>query len=133
MKRLIFSGKLSLLLLGLGLWSGGAVAQTFTTLDYPVGIDTQLNGIDGNNIVGTANALPGGFLYNGSIFTGIADPLGVSGEGEPMAISGNNIVGSYADSGGTGHVYLYGNSGFWVYGIVGITGALPQTPGFLEA
>jgi hypothetical protein len=87
---------------------GGTIQFQYTTLDYPGGFDTQLNGIDGNNIVGNDGSLPGGFLYNGSTFTQIVDPLGVSGE--PMAISGNNIVGWYTDSGGTGHTYLYNGS-----------------------
>jgi len=107
MKRLIFSGRLSLLLLGLGLWSGGAIAQTYITLDYPNGGGTELFGIDGTNIVGTANSLPGGFLYNGSTFTSIADPLAGAQGSCPFGISGTNIVGQYYDSSSRSHVFLY--------------------------
>ncbi|MGO9114454.1 MAG: PEP-CTERM sorting domain-containing protein [Thermoguttaceae bacterium] len=107
MKRLMFFGSLSLLLLGLGLWTGAAVAQTGITLDYPNGGGTVLYGVDGTNIVGTANSLPGGFLYNGSTFTGIADPLAGTLGSSPIGISGNIIVGQYYDSSDFSHGFVY--------------------------
>ena len=62
MERLTSNRMLLLFAFGVGLWSARALAQTFTTLDYPNGGGTLLYGIDGSNIVGTATFLPGGFL-----------------------------------------------------------------------
>jgi hypothetical protein len=110
MKGMASCGTL-LFVFGLSLWSGPADAQTFITLDYPGGIDTQLNGIDGNNIVGSSS-LPNGFLYNGSTFTEIADPLGVNAT-TPLGISGGTIVGTYnaaTPSSGYNHGFLYNES-----------------------
>jgi hypothetical protein len=107
MNRLISFGKLPLLMLGLGFCSGAAVAQTYITLDYPGGFGTVLSGVDGNNIVGTDNSLPGGFLYNGSTFTSISDPLAGSQGTSPAGISGNNVVGCYYDPTGNLHGFIY--------------------------
>ncbi len=76
------------------LWSGSAIAATFTTFDYPGGNQTELTGIDGGNIVGYDNSLPGGFLYNGSTFTPIDGPAGAYSP-EPQGISGSNVIGIY--------------------------------------
>ncbi len=52
MERLTRFGKLALVMLGLGFWSGAAVAQAVITLDFPVGWNTVATGIDGNYVVG---------------------------------------------------------------------------------
>ncbi len=82
-------------------------AQAVITLDYPGSGRTDLYGIDGNNIVGDADNLPGGFLYNGSSFTSINDPLAGPYGSEPHGISGNTVVGSYYDSRDVLHGFTY--------------------------
>jgi hypothetical protein len=61
---------------------------------------THANGISGNLIVGdyigTANPLSHGFIYNGSTYTTLDDPLGLSGYGTYVTgVDGNLIVGYY--------------------------------------
>ena len=49
--------------------------------------------------------MPGGFLYNGSTYTSIVDPLGADGT-FPTGISGGTIIGNInTDSGQYGFVY----------------------------
>ena len=82
-----------------------ANAQTFTfrTLDdnNPYAVETYAYGISGNNVVGlfssSYNNDANGFIYNGSTYTTLNDPLGERGT-ELFAISGNNIVGAYWDA-----------------------------------
>ena len=97
-------------------WVGNAWGDTiqiqYTTLDYPGSLNTQLNGIDGNNIVGNGSSLPGGFLYNGSTFTQITYPLAVASE--PMAISGGTIVGNEGNY-STGSNYIYNGSTYTIF------------------
>jgi hypothetical protein len=91
----------------------------YTTLQDPTasfsGGSTWANGIDGNNVVGyytlgNNNPLTYGFLFNGSSYSTINDPLGAMGT-IPNGISGNNIVGYYTDSNGYNHGFLFnGNS-----------------------
>ena len=70
-------------------------------------MEHSLRGISGGNIVGfyyDSNPTPHGFLYNGSTYTTIDDPLAVFGT-FASGIDGNNIVGSYnAES--SSHGYL---------------------------
>ena len=69
-------------------------------------------GISGNNIVGTyvdSSGNNNGFLYNGSTYTTLNDPLGVYGTFVD-GIDGNNIVGSYTDSTGNNNGFLYNGS-----------------------
>src|SRR5208283_4025992 len=81
------------------------------TLDDPLGtLTTCPFGIDGNNIVGfyrdSSDNNTHGFLYNGSTYTTIDDPLAGPGGTYPYGISGNNIVGSYLDSSGNYHGFI---------------------------
>lgn len=117
---------------GLALLGAAATtqAQTFTTLDDPNATSgTYAQGISGNNIVGyynTSSGLQYGFIYNGSTYTDLIDPL----SGQPgqwgigtvynangaFGISGNNIAGYYypplvnGSSAPTGFLY---NSGLY--------------------
>ena len=68
-------------------------------------------GISGSNVVGTCdydspNAW--GFLYNGSTYSTIADPLG--SRTEVTGISGSNIVGTYFDSSDFQDGFLFNGS-----------------------
>src|SRR5208337_4579084 len=89
------------------------LTSTYTTLDDPLAsqspphpyyaFGTQAYGISGNNIVGDyydSSSNEHGFLYNGSTWTTIDDPLASAGVDGTQAngISGNNIVGYYTDS-----------------------------------
>jgi len=106
------------LLLGtLALLAGAATtfAITYTTLDDPLapGATTEAHGISGGNIVGSyydSSITRHGFLYNGSTYTTLDDPLGR--ETFPQGISGGNIVGYYFDSSfpGSDHGFLYNGS-----------------------
>jgi len=112
-------------------------AITYTTLDDPLapGATTEAHGISGGNIVGSyydSSITRHGFLYNGSTYTTLDDPLGR--ETFPQGISGGNIVGYYFDSSfpGSDHGFLYngstytklddplaGRTGTYPYGISG--------------
>jgi hypothetical protein len=95
-------------LLAIGLWASSAVASgiTYTTLSYLGAFETFAGGISGNDIVGwyESRSAYNGFLYNGSTWTTLDDPLAVTSP--PIGtcatdIDGNNIVG-----------YFYGPNGF---------------------
>jgi uncharacterized membrane protein len=85
-----------------------AMADTWTTLDYPGGSRTQAFGISGNSIVGTyqdSSSNLNSFLYNGTTWTTLGYPGGF--RTEVSGISGNSIVGTYQDSSGYLHSFLY--------------------------
>ncbi len=86
---------------------GSTIQVQYKTLDYPGQSDTELNGIDGTNIVGDYDSPTGGFLFNGSTFTQIVDPLGKGGT-FPYAISGEIVVGSYELTVSTSSVFVHG-------------------------
>jgi hypothetical protein len=83
-----------------GLWvlflarANFAIAGTWTTLDYPGAIWTQIHGIDGSNVVGYDAYGSHGFLYDGSNWTDIP--------GKPHDIDGSKVVGEYN---GQGYIY----------------------------
>lgn len=71
----------------------------------PGALGTFVNGIYGNVVVGyyyDSNYLGHGFLYDGTTYTTIDDPLGVKGTAI-NGIDGNNLVGSYVDGNGVEH------------------------------
>ena len=104
MKKQIFRFTLGLALLGA---AATVPAQTYTTLDNPAGTGgTYAYGISGNNIVGWYGNSSGwqvGFLYNGSSYTTLTDPLSIESTihgpvpngNYAYGISGNNTVGLY--------------------------------------
>jgi hypothetical protein len=97
------------------------VQYTYATLDDPLAVGgTFAQGISGTNIVGyyvDSSDNAHGFLYNGSTWTILDDPLaGSSGGTFPAGISGANIVGYYEDSGRTPssvHGFLF-SGGAWI-------------------
>jgi len=52
MKRMTNYCKSLVVLSAIGFWASPAVAQTFTTIDDPLGANTYPSGISGGNIVG---------------------------------------------------------------------------------
>jgi len=87
----------------------------FQTLNYPAGSITVPRGIEGNKIVGSYFMSGGdhGWLYNGSTFTPIEDPLaGVHGT-DANGISGNYIVGSYTDPNNTIHGFYFDGTNYY--------------------
>src|SRR5215469_4223673 len=94
--------------------AGGPAKAGFKTLDVPSATGgTFVWGIDGGNIVGyyTDGTGDHGFLYNGSTYTTLDDPLATKGFTHAYGISGNNIVGSYIDATGF-HGFLYNGSSY---------------------
>jgi hypothetical protein len=101
----------------------GAFASTiqyqYTTLIDPLAGTsfsggTFPSGISGNTIVGTfidSDNVDHGFVYNGSTFTTIDDPLAVGGT-SITGVSGNTIVGTYSDASGVTHGFIYNGSTF---------------------
>ena len=80
------------------------VTLAWTTINDPLGVnDTNLQGINGNNIVGyysDASSASHGFLYNIStqVWTTVDDPLASNATNKgtfPTGISGSTIVGEY--------------------------------------
>jgi len=103
------------------LMAAGAASQaqhTFTTWDCPPaqGIGTCVQGIEGTNVVGylwDTNLAVHGFLYNGSTWTRLDDPLAGPGNTQGTwahGISGGNIVGEYVDTNGGNYGFLYNGS-----------------------
>jgi len=83
------------------------------TLDYPGAAQTFLGGISGNNIVGgdwDKDFNKSSFLYNGSAFLTLNDPLAPAYQTFAAGIDGNNIVGGYYDAAGNEHGFLYNGS-----------------------
>jgi len=91
------------------------VAQTFIPIDYPGGTDTQLAGIDENNVVGyyddSASGNTYGFIYNlsTSTYTTLSYPGATNGT-YPGGISGNNVVGGYEMTPYSIDAFLYNGS-----------------------
>jgi hypothetical protein len=83
-------------------------ADTWKTIDFPGSTKTDVRGISDNNIVGNYNDDLGrhGFLYNGTTWTTLNNPVSVNGT-SIYGIDGNNIVGCYYDYSGTTHGFLY--------------------------
>jgi hypothetical protein len=81
---------------------------TFTDIDDPLGTEgTEALGVSGNDIVGfyTANGdIRSGFLYNGSTYSTLDDPLGTNTTAS--GVSGGNVVGYYSNAIGT-YGFLY--------------------------
>ena len=69
-------------------------------------------GVYGNDVVGQFEDSSGyhGFLYDGSGYTTLDDPLATEGT-EAHGIFGNDIVGDYQNASGA-HGFLYNGSGF---------------------
>lgn len=94
---------------------------SYVTIDHPLASNTQayvnhsagtsISGISGSTVVGSYGDSAGishGFVYNGSSFQTVDDPLGLGGLGTwACGISGNNIVGWYLDSSFHPHGFLY--------------------------
>jgi hypothetical protein len=86
-------------------------SQTWTTLDFPGANDTQINSIDGSNLVGVSyiyHLVPPdskhGFFYDGSTLTTLDYPGALSAS--ISDIDGDNIVGNYS------LVHTYNSQGF---------------------
>ena len=114
MKRVAFD----LLSVAFVLISRSTSAATFVTLPPIPGLSsnssTQYNGIDGNNVVGSYSDASGshGFLYDGSGFVTLDDPL-ANGLGTlARGISGQNIVGNYWDASNRSHGFLFDGSNY---------------------
>ena len=79
-------------------------SSTFTAYSAPGSVQTNVNGIDGNSIVGGYGVSGGGggthgFVDNGSTITTLDDPLALQSLGTVAdGISGTNIVGAYRSS-----------------------------------
>ncbi|HWD19129.1 MAG TPA: Ig-like domain-containing protein [Verrucomicrobiae bacterium] len=97
-------------------------ASNFTTLvDFAKTSDsfsstpvTEAYGVSGSNVVGYFSDDQGkdhGFLYNGSAYTTIDDPLS-AGSTQAFGIDGHNIVGQYVDANETLHGFLYTNGSY---------------------
>jgi hypothetical protein len=86
------------------------------TLDAPNSSATFIDGIDGNNIVGSfqynngGNIINAGFLFNGFTWTTLEAPG--STYTRPLKISGNKIVGFFQDSNLFDRGFIYEN-GVW--------------------
>jgi hypothetical protein len=85
---------------------------TYTTVFDPAGIGTTARGVSSGNIVGDyqdSNDNSHGFLFNGSSWTNLDDPLAGSGPGQgtiPTGVEETNIVGAYVDSNNAYHGFL---------------------------
>jgi hypothetical protein len=126
------------------LCSGYAGAGTWTNLNAPGAIRTQINGIDGSNFVGRymdADKHWHNFLYNGTTWmdlpasgaAGITHPNGLNVPCGATGISGSNIVGTYTEASYHDRGFIYNlNTQSWSSlnkpgatetGIIGIEGS----------
>jgi hypothetical protein len=101
-----------------------APAQTYTILNAPLGaLGTSAWGVSGNNVVGnfydSANATHG-FLYNGSSYTTLDDPLagGTYPYTYAYGVDGNTVVGTYSASSGN-HGFLYNSGTYTTFNVPG--------------
>jgi hypothetical protein len=101
-----------------------APAQTYTVLNAPLGVSgTDAWGVSGNNVVGifydSANANHG-FLYNGSSYTTLDDPLagGIYPYTYAYGISGSTVAGFYSASSGN-HGFLYNGGTYTTFDVPG--------------
>jgi hypothetical protein len=94
---------------GLPLYQGflyNMTSKHWTTLNYPEAINTYVEDISGNYIVGSFNYSSDhrqGFLYNGSTWTTLNYPEAYATY--VTGISGNKIIGYYAASNVHGFIY----------------------------
>jgi hypothetical protein len=95
--------------------------STYTTIDPPGSMGTEIRGISGNTVVGTYHDSKGyhGFLYNGSTYTILDVPGGVNTNAS--AIDGNNVVGSYRGKDG----FLYNGSTYTLFSPKGSYATIP--------
>jgi hypothetical protein len=126
------------------LCSGYTRAETWTNLNARGAIRTQINGIDGSNLVGRymdASKHWHNFLYNGTIWmdlpasgaAGITHPNGLNVPFGATGISGSNIVWTYSYASYYDHGFIYNlNTQSWSSldkpgathtGIIGIEGS----------
>jgi hypothetical protein len=102
-------------------------AQTFTALDAPLGVNgTSAWGISGSNVVGIfidSTLANHGFLYNGTSYTTLDDPL--AGGSHPYTyaygIDGSTAAGIYSASSGV-HGFLYNSGTYTTVDVPGATG-----------
>jgi len=112
------------------------MAITYTTIDYPGSFETDAFGISGKNIVGayyTDSVHPShGFLFDGTTWTTLDEPLAASGATFPSGVSGKIVYGSYMTdlTYSSSHGFLYdgttwktldfpGGSASQIYGLSG--------------
>ena len=96
-----------------------ALGYNFTFLNDPLagtgsGQGTRAAGIYGSTIVGQytdSNNETHGFIYNGTSYTTLDDPL-ADGVTTAWGVYGNNVVGYYRDSQGVDHGFLYNGSSY---------------------
>lgn len=87
--------------------------QTYSTFSDPLGVNgTYAAGVSGANIVGfyiDANNLQHGFLYDGTTFTTVDDPLMGTAANQGSGLfsgQGGTLVGVYDDSSGLSHGFV---------------------------
>ncbi len=96
-------------------------AGTYTTIDFPSAVDTNVFSLSGSTITGSYLDAAGvhGFLDDGGTFTTVDDPLALPAEGDIFlgglagviggtylgGIDGNVVVGQYLDTTGDTHSF----------------------------
>jgi hypothetical protein len=94
-----------------------AAATSWTTLNYPNGVQAGAAAISGNSVVGTYGALGDeqGFVYNtvSNALTTLDAPAAAFGT-FASGISGTNTVGYYIDASSAYHGYVNNNTGWTV-------------------
>jgi hypothetical protein len=121
---------------GGGLLGGGYfVFPTYTTLNDPNATSgTYATGINNNGLI-TGYYIDAlgthGFIYNGSTYTTIDDPFGVTGTTKAIGINDNGqVVGQFNDATGYTHSFIASQTAvpipgaFWMFltGVVGLLG-----------
>jgi len=110
-------------------------AGIYSIFDAPgagqaAGKGTSITGIDGQNEVGLYTNSSGsfGFLYNGSQFTTISDPLAPT-QSWATGISGTTVVGTCLDAHGSNHGFVFDGSTYTTIDAPTPTGSLSVTTG----
>jgi len=101
-----------------GLHGFAETGGVYSMLDAPGAVQTTnggtiLTAIDGQNEVGSYSngSAVVGFLYNGSAFTSIIDPLGPT-RTLPNGISGSTVAGYYLDTTGVQHGFVFDGTNY---------------------
>lgn len=119
-----------------GLHGFTETSGVYSMLDAPGAVQTTnggtiLTAIDGQNEVGSYSngSAVLGFLYNGSAFTTIIDPLGPT-RTLPAAISGSKVAGYYLDATGVEHGFVFDGTNYTtIDDPAGLTAPFPYKPG----
>jgi hypothetical protein len=97
----------------IGSTSASVIASyDFTALNIPTAISAEAHGTSGGSVVGSySTRTQNGFIFNGSSYTTLNNPLGIYGT-DLTGIDGNNIIGFYNDGVHSMNGFIFNGTSF---------------------